>query len=107
MRILLDECVHSRLRNCFSDYDCQTARFAGLAGLKNGVLLSATERAGFDLLTLDQSIEYQQSLVGRRIAVMVVHARSNTMRDLRPHAPACVAALASIRPGQFVKINQA
>ena len=37
MRLLIDECVDERLRLLFSGHDCQTARFAKLAGLKNGV----------------------------------------------------------------------
>jgi hypothetical protein len=53
MRLLIDE----RLRLLFPGYDCQTARFAKLAGLKNGRLLDAAEAAGFDvLITADQRI---------------------------------------------------
>lgn len=105
MRILFDECVHSRFRTCFPSYDSQTARYAGLAGLKNGALLAAAETAGFDvLITIDRNMEYQQNLALRKIAILVVYARSNTMNDLRLHVPACLAALESIRPGQLVKI---
>ena len=43
MRILIDECIDERLRLLFPGYDCQTARFANLAGLKNGRLLEAAE----------------------------------------------------------------
>jgi hypothetical protein len=43
MRILLDECVHERFRNFFPGHDCQTTRFVGFAGLKNGALLTAAE----------------------------------------------------------------
>jgi hypothetical protein len=57
MRLLLDECVDERLRFLFPGHDCQTARFANLAGLKNGHLLEAAEAAGFDILiTVDQNI---------------------------------------------------
>ncbi|MGA3016284.1 MAG: DUF5615 family PIN-like protein [Bryobacteraceae bacterium] len=67
MRLLLDECVDERLRLSFSGHDCQTVRFAGLAGLKNGRLLDAAESAGFDvLITVDQNIPDQQNLSGRR-----------------------------------------
>jgi hypothetical protein len=38
MRLLIDECVDEDLRHLFPAYDCQTARFAKLAGLKNGKL---------------------------------------------------------------------
>ncbi len=41
MRLLLDECIDERLRLLFPNHDCQTARFADLAGLKNGLLLEA------------------------------------------------------------------
>ena len=47
MRILLDECVDERLRHLFHEHDCQTARYAGFAGLKNGALLLAAEAEGF------------------------------------------------------------
>jgi hypothetical protein len=36
MRLLIDECVDERLRLLFPGYECQTARFANLAALKNG-----------------------------------------------------------------------
>jgi hypothetical protein len=55
MRILVEECIDERFRNSFPDHDCQTARYAGLTGLKNGDLLAAAETAGFDVfLTVDQ-----------------------------------------------------
>lgn len=41
MKILLDECVDQKLRLLFDDHECQTAAYAKLAGLKNGVLLAA------------------------------------------------------------------
>ena len=45
MRILLDECVDQRLRLLFAEHDCQTAAYAKLAGMKNGILLTAAESA--------------------------------------------------------------
>ena len=51
------------LRHSFRDHDCQTCRYAGLKGLANGQLLSAAERAGFEVLvTVDQNLPYQQRL---------------------------------------------
>jgi hypothetical protein len=37
MRSLLDECIDERLRHLFTEYDCQTARYAGFAGLTKGL----------------------------------------------------------------------
>jgi predicted nuclease of predicted toxin-antitoxin system len=72
MRILIDECIDERFRNYFPGHDCQTARYAGLAGLTNGELLMAAETAQFDVLsTTDQGIEYQQNLAGRNLAIII------------------------------------
>jgi len=43
MRILIDECIDERLQKSLPGHECQTARQAGLAGLKNGDLLAAAE----------------------------------------------------------------
>jgi hypothetical protein len=106
MRILLDECIDERFRILFPDHDCQTARYAGFAGLKNGELLIAAEKSKFDaFLTVDQGIKYQQSLSGRKIAAVILRAKSNRLKDLLPLLPRCLALLNSIQPGQVVTIE--
>jgi hypothetical protein len=76
MSLLIDECVDERLRNSFPGHDCQTARYAQLAGLKNGELLSAAEAAGFDVLvTVDQSVPDQQNFAERKIALIILSAQ--------------------------------
>jgi hypothetical protein len=73
MKVLLDECIDQRFRREFLEQDCQTAQFAGFAGLKNGQLLDAAERDAFDvLLTVDQNIPAQQSLGGRALSVVIL-----------------------------------
>jgi hypothetical protein len=68
MRVLLDECVSEGLRNYPTGHDCQTARYAGFAGLENGQLLTAAETAKFDVvLTVDRGFEYQQNVERRKI----------------------------------------
>lgn len=44
MRILVDECMDVRLRNSFPEHDCQTARYAGFSGLKNGAFWMLQKR---------------------------------------------------------------
>jgi hypothetical protein len=85
MRILLDECVDERLRHLFNEHDCETARYTGLAGLKNGALLLAAEAAGFDVMvTVDQNILDQQDLTHLRISLLILCGRTNRLSDLRP-----------------------
>ncbi|HWE48299.1 MAG TPA: DUF5615 family PIN-like protein [Bryobacteraceae bacterium] len=106
MRLLIDECVDERLRLLFPDHDCQTVRFVGMAGLKNGRLLDAAEAAGFDvLITADQNIPDQQNLTGRTISIVILSGPSNRLRDLEPLVPSADSALALIRPGQVLRIR--
>jgi predicted nuclease of predicted toxin-antitoxin system len=106
MRLLLDECVDTRLRLLFAGHDCQTARFANLVGLKNGALLDAAEAAGFNvLITVDQNIPNQQNIIGRLISLMILCGATNRLRDLEPLVPAAISALRLIAPGDVVRIS--
>jgi hypothetical protein len=108
MRLLFDECVDERLRFLFPGHECQTVRFANLAGLKNGCLLDAAEDAAFDVLitiTVDQNIPDQQNLAGRRIALLILCAPTNRLRDLEFLTPSAIAALDSITRGDVVRIR--
>lgn len=105
MRILIDECIDQRLRFSFVEYDCQTAAYAKLSGLKNGVLLATAEAAEFDvIITTDQGIPYQQNLGLRRLSVIVLFARTNRLADLLPLVPAAMEALKTIGVGAVVRI---
>jgi len=107
MRILLDECMDERFRKSFPGHDCQTVKYAGFAGRKNGALLSAAEVAKFDvLLTVDRGFEYEQNLAGRKIAILIVSAESNRLRDLLPLVPDILVALESLQPGQVLGIGE-
>jgi hypothetical protein len=106
MRILIDECVDERFRNALRGHDCQTARYAGLAGLENGELLTAAEAAGFEVfLTVDQGIEYQQNLLTRKLAVIILRANSNRLKDLLPLASICLARIKSLEPGKVIRVD--
>ena len=106
MKILIDECVDQKLRLLFPGHDCQTAAFAKLAGMKNGVLLTAAESAGFELMiTTDQEIPYQQNLGRRKIAILILCAPTNRLADLKRLAPAALRTLDSLVPGQVLRIE--
>jgi len=106
MKVLLDECVNEGLRNYLSGHDCQTARYAGFAGLENGELLAAAETAKFDVvLTVDRGFEYQQNLEQRKIAVIIFCGKSVLLEDLLPLMPGCLDSIKSIQSGQVVRIG--
>lgn len=106
MRILLGECVDQRLRFLFTTYDCQTAGYAKLSGLKNGALLDAAEGAGFNVLvTTDRAIPHQQSLATRPISIIILCARTNRLADLSALVPAAIVALDRLVPGQVIRVE--
>lgn len=105
MRILLDECIPKQFKSCFVGHDCLTAGEVGLAGLKNGELLTFAEREGFQVfVTLDKGIRYQQNLAGRSLAIILIGAKSNRLVDLLPHADSCIARL-DLLPGQVAVVG--
>ena len=107
MKILLDECIPRKLKYALPEHECQTVPEAGMANQKNGILLSLAENAGFDLfLTVDKGLQYEQNLAGRRIAILIVRARSNRLKDLLPHMQACRVIMKSIKPGQLARIGK-
>jgi len=106
MKVLIDECAPRELKRSLSNYgyECSTVQEAGWSGEQNGELLRLAE-AEFDaLVTLDTNLRYQQNLAGRRIALVILQARSNRLEDLSPLFPACMQALEGIQPGDVVQI---
>lgn len=106
MRVLLDECVPRKLRERLAGHECYTVCEQGLAGKKNGELLTLAEEAGFDIfLTIDRGIEFQQNLKSRHIAVLLVRARSSRLKDLLPHVPEILNKLGSPQPGGLIRVG--
>jgi len=104
-KILLDECIPRKFKNCLPGHECVTVPEAGWAGKKNGELLFPAERARFDVfVTLDQGLGYEQNLSGRDVAILLLRAKSNRLADLARCAAGALAALESVRRGQLVKI---
>jgi uncharacterized protein YbjT (DUF2867 family) len=76
-----------------SGFDCTTVQEAGWSGKENGELLALAD-ASFDVVvTIDWNLRYQQNLTGRRIALLIVRARSNRVVDLEPLFSACAETL--------------
>jgi hypothetical protein len=70
----------------------------GWAGRRNGDLLRLMRERGFaTLVTVDRNLAFQQNVAATGLAVVVVHARSNRVEDLRPLAPVILAAIAHTR----------
>jgi predicted nuclease of predicted toxin-antitoxin system len=100
MRLLIDECLPRALKRLLADHECRTVQEMGWSGKQNGVLLSLAEKAFDVLVTVDQGMEHEQNLVNRKIALLVLGARSNQIEDLTPIIPTVLAELRGISRGK-------
>lgn len=106
MKVLLDENLPRALRTELPGHDVFTVQFLKWSGTKNGLLLAKAANAGFDaMVTMDDGVEYQQNIASFQLAVVVLHARSNDIDDLRPLLPRLRKALGGVRPGSVVQIG--
>jgi hypothetical protein len=58
---------------------------------------------GHDARTVQQ--EFQQNISKSRLGVVVLRAASNALEDLLPLVPAALTAIATVRPGQLVRVE--
>lgn len=104
MKVLLDENMPHQLRLHLPDHDVFTAVYVGFGGFKNGELLKAAEAAGYDVLrTGDLSLEYQQNIAGRKIAIVSLSA--NNWRIVQNHIPTIADAIGVAKPGSFSRVD--
>ena len=104
MRILFDQGTPVALREAFQQHSVRTAYEEGWQTLSNGELLRAAEQAGFDvLLTTDTSLPYQQSLEGRRIAVVILNRNRWLLIQMRIED--IIAAVNSAESGSYSVVD--
>ncbi len=105
MKLLLDQNLPHRMRNELPGHDVYTAAFMGWDVVENGELLRLAAGNGFDaVITNDRGLEYAQNVDALPVAVAVVLPKSNTIEAIRPLYPELLAALATLRPCELVKV---
>ena len=105
MRIFLDECVDWRLARDLVGHEVRTARQMGWTSIGNGELLTFASRVFDVFLTVDRNLSFQQNVEVLTIAVIVLHAPTNRLADLRPLVPRLLAAVDSAKPGPVTIIG--
>jgi len=105
MKVLLDECVPSKLRRELTEHQVLTVTERGWSGIENGELLSLAQNEFDVFLTVDQNLTYQQNLRTFNIAIVLMVAKSNRARTLLPMMTRVRDALEIIQAGDFVRIG--
>jgi hypothetical protein len=103
MRIIFDQANAVPIRDYLVGHTIRTAAQQGWDTLRNGELLAAAEEAGFDLLlTTDKNMRYQQSLMGRELAIVVLGQQQ--WPQLRAHIQRVVETVNAAVPGSYVEV---
>jgi hypothetical protein len=105
VKLLLDECIDRRLSRDLVGYDVKTVPQMGWAGIKNGELLTLAEKEFDVFITVDRNLSFQQNLPKFNIAVLVLHASSNRLADLRHLAPKILVTLLTLNKGEAEHIG--
>jgi hypothetical protein len=106
VRLLLDECVPRPLKRELPGHDVRTVGELGWSSKRNSELLALMVAERFEgFLTVDQNLEFQQNVGASGLAVVVVVARTNRLKELRPMVPAILDALGRVRPGELIRVG--
>ena len=102
MRVLLDECIDWRLSRDIIGHDVKTAR---QMAIKNGELL-ALASGQFDVfVTVDRNLAFQHNVGALPVAVIVLHAKSNRLSDLRPLVRLLLSTIDSTQNGTVTRVG--
>ena len=102
MRILFDQGTPVPLKEHLPGHQVQTAFELGWSRLTNGELLAAAEKQFDVLVTTDQNLRHQQSLAGRKLAILVLPTTS--WPRLQNRIDEIAKALAVLKAGDCYEI---
>lgn len=105
MNILLDECIDRRLAKEIEGHEVATVPQAGWAGIQNGELLRRAQEQFDVFVTVDRNLSFQQNLPQFTIAVIVLQAPTNRLKDIRPLIPQLHRMLAVAPKGQVTWVS--
>lgn len=100
MKLLLDECIDRRLAKELTWHDVKTVPQMGWAAKKNGELLALAETEFDVFMTVDRNLSFQQNLPKFNIAILVLHAPSNRLADLKLLVPRILSILPTLTKGE-------
>ena len=105
MKILLDECIDRRLAKEIEGHEVVTVPQVGWTGIQNGELLRRAQEQFDVFVTVDRNLSFQQHLPQFTIAVIVLQAPTNRLKDLRPLVPQLHRMLPVAPKGQVTWVS--
>lgn len=108
MKLLLDENIDVRLKNCFpNDYDVFTVKDMNWNGIKNGKLLLLLEENSFNgWIVVDKNIPYQQNISNLPCLVIVLDVYRNTLKHLAQLVPKILNVLSNETTDKIIVVRE-
>jgi hypothetical protein len=91
------------VRSFLPDHEVLAAQEMGWGQLKNGALLKEAELQFDAFITSDQNLKYQQKVIGRKLAILVLP--TNDWPIIRLKGGEVAAKVAALKSGDFVELN--
>jgi hypothetical protein len=105
VRVLLDECIDRRLAKEIMGHEIKTVPQMGWATIKNSELLALAEGLFDVFITVDRNLSFQQDLPRYDIAVILLRAPSNQLKDLQPLVPKVLEILPMAKRGEALPVS--
>ncbi len=105
VKVLLDACVPHRLRRGLIEFDVETVQGAGLDQIPDGALLAAIDGKYDVLVTRDRNLSFQQKIVGRSVAVVVLRSLDQSPAAFDALLPELKAAISAAEPGTVTLVG--
>ena len=105
MKVLLDECVDSRLAAHMVGVEVATVAAKGWGGITNGKLLALAAAEFGVFVTVDRNLSFQQHLPKHDIAVVLLTAKSNRINDLLALVPRLLESIPTAQKGNVTTIG--
>lgn len=84
MKVLVDECLPFWLARHLAGHDVKTVQQMGWSSLKDGEILNQAESKFEVFLTADKNLKHQQSLAGRKLAIILAFQQAGHCQGLAP-----------------------
>jgi predicted nuclease of predicted toxin-antitoxin system len=105
MRVLLDNNIPVRFLDLLSGLNATHVQEIGLCDLLDGPLLDAIDGRFDVLVTMDRNLRHQQNLTSRKLAVIVLRAKSNRIADIALLVTPLKLQLATVRNGNVYDVS--
>jgi hypothetical protein len=104
VRVAFDHCVPRSLRRLLAGHEIRTAAELGREEFADSSIIRAASWR-FDVIVSVDRLFAAGADVPAAVAVVILRARSNSLRDLAPVVPDLLSELASPRRGERVEIG--